>query len=244
MPNYNTGDYVYESVLSVLDQTYKNIELIIVDDKSSDNSINILRGIASKDNRVKLVFLKNNGGAANARNVAIKKSNGQYISFIDSDDLWSPRKLEKQIDYMNENNYTFVATYYDYIDFEGESLDRIIKGRLRRNYWQLLKDCPGNSTVIYNANKLGKNYVPLIRRRNDYLMWLQVIKKAHYLNIFPEILVHYRIRPDSLSRKKRELVQYHWKIYREYEHLNYFVSIYLTSYYIFRGVFRKIFNRT
>ncbi|EEJ43358.1 glycosyltransferase family 2 protein [Leuconostoc mesenteroides] len=240
MPNYNTGRYVVDAVNSVLNQTYTNLELIIVDDNSMDDSVNILKDIASNDARVKLILLSKNNGAANARNVAIEKASGRYISFIDSDDIWITDKIDKQLKFMKDRNAAFVASYYDYIDFKNKSLNHIVKGPLLRDYFGVLKYCPGNSTVIYDALKLGKTIIPLIKRRNDYVMWLKVIKKSKQLYIMPDILVHYRIRPGSLSSNKKGLVKYHWYIYRKYEKLNIIITLYLIIYLSTRGIYRKI----
>lgn len=240
MPNYNTEDFIEESVESVLKQNYHNFELIIVDDLSTDNSVRKIKELQKLDERIKLIELKNNGGAANARNIAIEHANGEFIAFIDSDDIWVDEKLRIQVEFMKKENLTFVGSYYKYIDFEGNDLNKVIRGKTLRNYWQILKESPGNSTVIYNARILGKTYVPIIKKRNDYLMWLNVIKKARSVTILPEILVNYRIRPNSLSHSKRGLVKYHWKIYRKYEHLSIAKSIYLVMYFITKSILRKL----
>ncbi|MDI6572590.1 glycosyltransferase family 2 protein [Leuconostoc lactis] len=242
MPNYNTGEYVIDAINSVLRQTYSDIELIVVDDKSNDDSVSSIKEMANLDERIKLVLLDENQGAANARNIGIQQARGKYLAFIDSDDIWIQTKLEKQLKYMSDNNIAFLASYYDYVDFQNNSLNKVIKGPLERDYFEVLRNCPGNSTVIYNTEMLGKTTIPLIRRRNDYVMWLKVIKKAKMLYVMPEILVHYRIRPNSLSSKKTGLVKYHWYIYRKIEKLNFFISLYLIFYLVGRGVGRKIWG--
>lgn len=240
MPSYNTGTYVSDSIESVLQQTYRNLELIIVDDHSTDGSVNLIKDIALKDERIKLIVLPENSGAANARNIAINKAQGQYISFIDSDDLWVSDKIEKQVKFMRTKNVSFVASYYEYINFNNEKMNRIIRGSLKRDYYGVLKNSPGNSTVIYDVLAVGKTYVPLIKKRNDYVMWLQIIKKAKQLYVMPEVLVHYRIRPGSLSSNKKGLIKYHWYIYRNYEKLNVFSTLYLITNLMIRGIYRKI----
>lgn len=240
MPNYNTEGFIEESINSVLKQTYHNLELIIVDDLSTDNSVKKISELQKIDDRIKLIELKSNSGAAFARNIAVKFANGEFIAFIDSDDIWNEEKLRLQLDFMKNENLLFVGSYYKYIDFQGNDLNKIIKGKKVRNYWQILKDSPGNSTVIYNARLLGKTYVPIIKKRNDYLMWLNVVKKAKNITILPEVLVNYRIRANSLSHSKMGLVKYHWKIYREHEHLNIVKSVYLVTYFISKGVLRKL----
>lgn len=239
MPNYNTGTYVSDSIESVLKQTYRNLELIIVDDHSTDDSVSLIKDIALKDERIKLIILPENGGAANARNIAIDKAQGRYISFIDSDDLWVSDKIEKQVKFMRTKNVSFVASYYEYINFNNEKMNRVIRGSLKRDYYGVLKNSPGNSTVIYDVLAVGKTYVPLIKKRNDYVMWLQIIKKTKQLYVMPEVLVHYRIRPGSLSSDKKGLIKYHWCIYRNYEKLNVFFTLWLITNLIIRGIYRK-----
>ncbi|MCX7578421.1 glycosyltransferase family 2 protein [Leuconostoc falkenbergense] len=240
MPNYNTAEYVENSIWSVLNQTYGNLELIIVDDMSYDNSKNIIKKLAMTDSRINLICLDENKGAANARNLGIDLAKGRYIAFIDSDDIWAFNKLEKQLKFMKDKKISFVASYYDYIDYTGKRLDRIVRGKITRNYWDLLKDCPGNSTIIYDSQILGKTFVPLIKKRNDYLMWINVIKKAKLIYVIPDILVHYRIRSNSLSYNKKDLIKYHWRIYRNYEKLNVFKSSYLIFHLVRKGVIRKL----
>lgn len=242
MPNYNTAEYVENSIWSVLNQTYENLELIIVDDMSSDNSISIIKKLAMIDSRIKIICLDENKGAANARNVGIDLANGKYISFIDSDDIWVSDKLEKQLKFMKDKKISFVASYYDYIDYNGRSLNRTVGGARVRNYWELLKNCPGNSTIIYDSQILGKTFVPLIKRRNDYLMWINVIKKANLIYVMPDVLVHYRIRSNSLSYNKKSLIKYHWEIYRNYEKLNVCKSSYLILHLVRKGVIRKLLS--
>ena len=219
MPTYNCGSFIKKTIESVLNQTYKNWELIIVDDCSKDNTEEVVKKI--KDKRIKYYKLKQNSGAAVARTESMKKAKGYYMAFLDSDDLWYPEKLEKQIKFMEDNNYDFTCTAYEQIDEKDNLLEKIIKVKKKANYNRILLDCPvGNSTVMYNVDKLGKFEVPNIRKRNDDALWLQIIKKAKYIYGMDDILMKYRIRSNSISSNKLSLVKYHWQLYREIEHLS------------------------
>lgn len=219
MPTYNCGKFIEETINSVINQTYTNWELIIVDDCSKDNTEEVVKKI--KDKRIKYHKLKENSGAAVARTEAMKKAKGNYMAFLDSDDLWYPEKIEKQLKFMKDNNYDFTCTAYEQIDEESNLLNKVIKTKKKANYNRILLDCPvGNSTVMYNVDKLGKFEVPNIRKRNDDALWLQIIKKAKYIYGYDEVLMKYRIRQNSISSNKLSLVKYHWILYRDIEHLS------------------------
>lgn len=226
MPSFNSENVIEDSINSVLNQTYSNWELLIVDDCSSDNTVEVVRKIAKKDKRIKLTVLDKNSGAGIARNQAIRQAKGKFLAFIDSDDLWMSNKLEKQIKFMNENNYYFTSTNFNEIE-DGKIEERVTLSHPKLDYIGVLKYCPGNSTVMYNAEKLGKFYAPDIKKRNDFATWLQVIKKTKYLYGLNETLTTYRIRKGSLSKNKTNLVKYQWKVYREFENLSLIMSTYL-----------------
>jgi glycosyltransferase involved in cell wall biosynthesis len=221
-----------------MNQDYQNWEVIVVDDCSSDNTAEIIQGYTERDHRIKYYKLGKNCGAAVARNMAVNISKGKYIAFLDSDDVWFSNKLSKQIEFMEKNNYGFTCTSYTKIDEEGNYLNRTIEAQSKSDYYDLLKKCPGNSTVIYNAEKLGKFLIPNIKKRNDYVMWLQVIKKEKFLYGIEEPLGSHRIRSESISRNKKSLLGYHWKVYREIENLSLTRSSYLIAYWISATVLR------
>ncbi|MGL4731409.1 MAG: glycosyltransferase family 2 protein [Clostridium sp.] len=221
MPTYNCADFIGESIKSVLYQTYKNWELIISDDCSKDNTEDIVNEFIKIDNRIKYYKLKENSGAAIARNLAVDKAKGEFIAFLDSDDLWTNDKLEKQINWMKKNNYNFTCTKYAQIDECGEENGVSIGVKRKVDYNGVLLSCPiGNSTVIYNAKKLGKFETPNIRKRNDDALWLRILKTEKYAYGLDETLMLYRLRTNSLSSNKIKLVKYHWYLYREIENLS------------------------
>ena len=232
MPTFNCGEYIRETIKTVLQQTYNNWELIIIDDASSDNTSEVVEEFVKKDNRIKYSTFKENSGAAAARNMAIELAGGRYIAFLDSDDLWYPSKLEKQIEFMQKNNYAISCTAYEQIDEKGRPVGKIIKTIKRTDYNRLLLDCPvGNSTVMYDVSKLGKFEVPNIRKRNDDALWLQMLKKEKYIWGMPEVLMKYRIRGNSISSNKLKVIKYHWILYRQIEHLGVLRSAFHIAYW-------------
>jgi len=238
MPAYNCGDFIGITLDSVINQSYKNWEVIVVDDCSTDNTAHEVQEYIKKDNRIKYHKLEKNSGAAVARNKAVDLAAGKYMAFLDSDDVWFQEKLTKQIGFMEKYDYGFTCTSYTKIDEQGEYLNRTIVAQPRRDYDGVLKTCPGNSTVIYNAKKLGKFKIPDIKKRNDYVMWLQVIKKEKYLYGIEEPLGSHRIRTEGISSNKKSLVGYHWKVYREIENLSLLKSSYLIVYWVVATMFK------
>lgn len=219
MPTYNCAKFIKETIESVINQTYESWELVIVDDCSNDNTEEVVASF--NDKRIKYHRLEKNSGAAVARTTAMKMATGNYMAFLDSDDLWKKEKLEKQLEFMKKNNYNFTCTAYEQIDEEGNKLNKIIKTKKKANYNRILLDCPvGNSTVMYNVDNLGKFEVPNIRKRNDDALWLQILKKEKFIYGMPDVLMEYRIRNNSISSNKLSLIKYHWQLYREIEHLS------------------------
>ncbi len=224
-PTYNCGKFISKTIDSVINQTYKNWEMIIVDDMSTDNTREVVEEYAKSYRNIKYVCLKENSGAAVARTVAMEMASGKYMAFLDSDDLWDEFKLEKQIGFMKQNDYAFTCTSYEKIDEDGNKLNKTVKCIKKTDYNRLLLDCPvGNSTVMYNVEKMGKFKVPNIRKRNDDALWLQMLKKEKYIYGLNEVLMQYRIRKGSISNNKFKVIKYHWILYREIEKLNVFRS--------------------
>ncbi len=224
-PTYNCGAFIARTIDSVLAQSYKNWEMIIVDDRSTDDTKSVVDEYMARDSRIKYHLLGENSGAAVARTVAMRLAEGSYMAFLDSDDIWMPEKLERQIAWMEENGHAFSCTAYEQIDEDDNSLGRIIKTVKKTDYNRLLLDCPvGNSSVVYNVERMGKFEVPNIRKRNDDALWLQMLKKEKYIWGMPDVLMRYRIRKNSISSNKLKVIKYHWILYREVEHLNVFRS--------------------
>ena len=223
MPAYNCVDYIAESIRSVQNQTYQNWELIVADDNSTDGTVDTVRSVAADDNRIHLLETDINLGPAAARNRAINAAQGDYIAFLDSDDIWYPDKLSRQISFMEQMGYGFTYTAYEKINERGEHMGVVISAPKSVNYSSMLYqgDPIGNLTVVYDATKLGKFYVPDIKKRNDFALWLKIMhacERAYGLN---EVLASYRVRSGSISStRKSELLKYYWKLYHDIEKLS------------------------
>lgn len=231
-PTYNCGKFIGATIASVQNQDYNNWEMIIVDDCSQDETKNIVTEIAAKDDRIKYFCLEKNSGAAVARTKAMHLANGEYMAFLDSDDLWVPNKLTSQLAFMKDNGYAFTCTAYEQIDENGELLGKVIKTISKTDYNRLLLDCPvGNSTVVYSVKQMGKFEVPNIRKRNDDALWLKMLKKEQYIYGMQDVLMQYRIRSGSISNNKLKVIKYHWILYREIEHLGVLRSLFHIGYW-------------
>ena len=241
MPFYNAGAYIEASVESVIAQTQKDWELIIVDDCSDSEHTHVLEKLDNLDSRIKIIRLNKNSGAAVARNTAIEAASGRYIAFLDCDDLWKPYKLEKQISFMEEHDVAFSYSVYERIDVNG-SKTGLVGVPKKVSYNELLKTCViGCLTAVYDTKALGKVYMPLIRKRQDFGLWLRILKEVDYAYGVQESLAEYRVRPDSISANKRVAALYTWKLYREVEGLPLFQAVYYFSHYAFAGVLRTKF---
>lgn len=236
MPVYNCEAFVGEAIQSVVSQTYKNIELIIVDDGSTDRTADVIARFQKANTYIKYYKFDINSGAAQSRNYAIKMATGKYLAFLDSDDIWVPNKLERQIRFMEDNNYNFTCTDYGKIDELGKRKKIVVSCLTEYDYDTFLRNCPGNSTVIYDTDALGKFYATDIRRRNDFVMWLQVIKKAGLAYGLNEVLGYHRERENSISISKIRLVKFQWIVYRKIENLSFFKCCFLMAYKIFQTV--------
>lgn len=239
MPSYNTARYIGESIASVKAQTYTDWELIIVDDASTDDTDDVVKRVLSP----KIRYLKNerNCGAAVSRNRALCEARGKWIAFLDSDDLWPPDKLEKQIAFMGKNGYAFSYTQYAEIDENGKSLGVTVGGPKRITKTGMFNYCwPGCLTVMYNREVVGDIQIADIKKNNDYAMWLKVCKKAE-CHLLSEILACYRKRSGSISRHSYvSLIKWHYRLYREAEGLNPIMSLWITARNLGFGVLKKI----
>jgi len=238
-PSYNSKQFIKESIASVLAQTYQNWELIIVDDISPDNSNELIEEYIKKDSRIKLIKLETNSGPAIARNGAIKEAKGRYIAFLDSDDFWHPDKLTKQIFFMQENEIALSYTSYFSIEEESGEIIKQINIPQRVDYNELLKqNIIGCLTAVYDTKKLAKVYMPEIQKRQDFALWLKILKKVPYAYGLNEPLAYYRVRKTSVSSNKLLASTYNWKLYREIENLPLYKAIYYFGWYTYKSILK------
>ena len=239
MPSYNTALYIKKSIESVLAQTYTNWELIIVDDCSTDNTDEVLSEI--HDDRIKYFKNEKNSGAAVSRNKALREARGQWIAFLDSDDLWMPGKLEKQIQFMEKNEYAFSYTNYEEIDTEGNKTGVRVSGPKKITKTGMYNYCwPGCLTVMYDANKVGLIQIEDIKKNNDYAMWLKVCKKVDCY-LCDELLAEYRKgRIGSVSTHSiKTMIGWHYKLYRDAEGSGIIESLFSTGRNLVFGFYKK-----
>lgn len=241
MPSYNTASYIGRSIQSVLDQTYPNWELIIVDDCSTDNTLEVIRSF--QDDRIRLFQNPENSGAAVSRNRALREAKGRYIAFLDSDDIWYPQKLERQLQFMQSNGYGF--TYTDYcLQLNGVMQPYIYTAPDVINKRKMYQYCYFSTiTVMYDAKKVGLIQIESIRKNNDYAMWLQAVEKTDFHRL-PECLSCYIKHEGSVSSgSKLRLIKWHYLLYRKAMKRGVLVSSVLTVQNLFFGVLKKLFYR-
>ncbi len=238
MPSYNTAKYISDSIESILAQTYKNWELIIVDDCSTDNSIEVIQSF--KDSRIILLKNQKNSGTAISRNYALREAKGKWIAFLDSDDTWVPEKLEKQIKFMEDNNYSFTFTDYR-ICLNGEWLPYINTGPNIVNKRMMYDYCYFSTiTVMYDREKIGLIQVADIRKNNDYAMWLQAIEKSNAYRL-PECLSYYIKHDGSVSSgSKTKLIKWHYILFRKGLGKSPVIAGVLTVNNLIHGIWKKI----
>lgn len=235
-PSFNSAKFIAETIQSVQNQTYQNWEMIIVDDGSSDETENVVLSIIEKDKRIQFYKLNQNSGPAVARNTGIEKASGDYMTFIDADDIWFPTFIENNIKTIQETGIPFVFSSYKRANEQLEFVysDFVVPNKV--SYTDILKS---NSisclTAFLDIKKLGKKYMPLIRKRQDMGLWLNYLKVIPFAHGIQETQAIYRIRENSLSRKKSDLIKYQWQFYREVEKLNVIQSAYYMLHWMYRG---------
>lgn len=215
MPSYNSAKKIRESIDSILTQTYTNLELLISDDKSNDEeTIKILKEYEARDNRVKIFLLPENNGAGVARNNSISHASGRYIAFCDSDDRWLPEKLEKQLEFMKEKDCCLSFGSYYTCTFDGEINGKVIAPKVLTLRGEKHDNKIGCLTAMYDTFKYGKFYMPKIRKRQDWALFLTILKKCGKAYSMQEPLAIYRDTPNSISSNKLEMVNYNTKVYQ------------------------------
>lgn len=235
-PTYNSAKYITETILSVQKQTYQNWEMILVDDGSSDKTETIIKNFQTKDNRIQFYKLDTNSGPAIARNKGIEKAKGRFTAFLDADDVWFPTFIENSIKTIQKTQIPFVFSSYKRSNENLEFVysDFIVPQKV--TYSDILKT---NSisclTAFLDIEKLGKKFMPIIKKRQDMGLWLQYLKEISYAYGIQEPQAIYRIRENSLSRKKSDLIKYQWQFYRKVEKLTVFQSIYYMLHWMYKG---------
>lgn len=241
-PNYNSLKFIESAINSVINQDFKDWELLLIDDFSSDGSLDIIKKYSSIDNRIKYFLNNENLGASYSRNFGINQAKGRFIAFLDSDDLWRPDKLSKQLDFMLKKDISFSYTSYFILD-ENSNFKGSIKAPLKLSYQDLIKsNSIGCSTVMYDTFVFDKVSMPEIKKGQDYCCWLKLLKKTNFAYGLKEELAYYRKRNSSLSSSKLRAIYFQWKIYRDIENLNIFYALKYLFFYILIGFYKNYFK--
>lgn len=245
-PSWNSEKYIAETIKSVQNQTYQNWEMIIVDDCSTDHTVEIVEAIAKEDPRIRIIRQSVNGGAAKARNRSLDDATGRYIAYLDADDIWKPYKLEKQVAFMKSKSCGFSCASYEVIDDVGKPLNKQVHmlpevdyvGFLTNNLLQTVG-------IMVDTEVVDKSYLemPDIRRRQDAATWLQVLKAGYKCYGLDEVLAEYRRAAGSLSSNKMKAVKGVWRLYRDIEHLSLPFSCYCFIRYAFLAVWKRVYVR-
>ena len=240
---YNSEAYIAKTIESVLAQTYTNWEMVITDDGSIDETTSIVDSYAANDPRIRLFRLDKNGGPGISRNNSIKNARGQYIAFLDSDDVWFPTKLEKELELIRQKGCGVVYSSY-YTSDESGKITGLVKCRRRIPYWRIVSDnAIGFLTMMYDRKITGDEYLPEIRKRQDWGLNIILLKKCRVAYGVREPLACYRIRKGSVSRDKIGLIKYNVAIYQQILHFSRFRAI-MTFVFVFLPVYttKKILN--
>lgn len=242
-PTYNSERFIAETIHSVKEQTYTNWEMIIIDDCSTDRTVELVKKEQEKDSRIKLIQLEQNRGAAVARNTGMENAKGKYIAFLDSDDYWLPNKLEEQISFMQENNYAFTFSSFAIMDQYGNLLGKTNRAVEKAEYRDILKR-PGTIgclTVVLDREKIADPFMPNIKTRNDFATWLKILRNGHTAYGLDKVLAYYRLVPGSISSNKIKAAQKNWYVYRQIENLNFLSASYYFIHYAIYNIKKRLF---
>lgn len=244
-PTWNCSKYVEETIRSVQKQTWSNWEMIIVDDCSTDQTVELIKALAAEDPRIILLQQEENGGAAKARNRALEASKGRYIAYLDADDIWKPRKLEKQIRFMKKRKIGFSCISYEVIDDDGTKLNKEVHMLPKVDYVGFLTNNLLQTVgIMADVTIIDKKYfvMPDLRRRQDAATWLQVLKAGYKCYGLDEVLAEYRRAQGSLSANKVKAVKGVWGLYRDIEHLSLPFSCYCFVRYAVLAVWKRSYK--
>lgn len=228
MPLYNAEKTIRDSINSVLTQTYRKIELLIVDDCSKDRGPMIVSAIAKLDRRVRLFRLENNKGAGVARNTAIMHSSGRYIAFLDADDQWAPSKIEVQLETFRKYDVALVCSGYAVVNAKYEHRGFRQPGEWITYETLLKENVIGCLTAIYDVGKVGRRFMPEIRKRQDYALWLEILREFGPAYCVQEHLAQYCVHAGSISSKKFELIKWNYLMFRVSQNFSPAYAFFLT----------------
>lgn len=242
VPVHNAEKFIHQTINSVIAQTYQDWELILVDDCSTDLSFEILESYAQQDKRIRPIVMKENQGAALTRNRGIREARGEYLAFLDADDVWKPEKLEIELEFMKQNHFAFVFTGYEFADENAIGTGRVVHVPTTLSYKQALKNTTiFTSTVLFDRSQIAAELLMMPNvKSEDSATWWQILRNGTVAYGLDQNLVLYRRSSQTLSSNKMEAVRRIWYLYRKVEHLSFINSCYNFVGYAFRAVLRRI----
>lgn len=242
-PIYNAELYLEETLNSILFQTYNNWEAILINDNSTDSSLEIAKKFAQLDSRFKIINKSASGGAAKARNSGIEMAQGRFIAFLDSDDIWLPEKLDVQLSFMKSNEIDFSFSSYHFIS-EAGSVTNKVEVPIKVTYKQLLNsNVIACLTAVYDTKNLGKVFMPDILKRQDFGLWLKITKRGVTGYGIQKSLAKYRLRTGSISHAKFNTLLYTWDLYRKVEGLSFIRSLKYISNHLLIASIKRLKNK-
>lgn len=242
MPSYNAEKYIEESIESVLHQTYRNWELIVTDDCSSDRTPDIVRGFSEKDSRIDFEVAQKHSGIAGTRNQCLSRAKGRFVAFLDNDDLWYPEKLEKQVRFMLENGCAFSYSAYELMREDGTPRGKTIKTAGVISYNKYLRNTIiGSGTIMLDQQQTGSLVMPDNATSDDMALWCKILKDGYRAYPIPEVLMRYRVRNNSASANKWNAAKDVWLVYRRQERLPFFRALFCFFGYAFNATIKRLF---
>lgn len=242
-PCYNSSKFLQQTIDSVLNQTFTDWEWLITDDKSTDNSVEIIRKV--NDERIKLTVAEKNGGAGHARNLSLEKATGRFITFLDADDFWEPNFLEEMVSFMKKENAELAYSNYSRCDENLIPKIEDFKADKNVTFNNLLKTCRLSLlSSMYDSQRVGKEFFPEGSKREDHVMWLNLLKKIPVGKPLPKTMAKYRMHASSISRKKTNIMLDQYLVYKDYMKFSTLKSMYYTANWAFNGFkkYSKLFN--
>lgn len=244
VPVYNAAKYIEQTVSMVQKQTYTDWELILVEDCSKDESRKVLQNLENslRDSRIRVIYKEKNEGAAKARNTGVMAATGEYLAFLDADDIWKETKLEKELAFMKEKDAAFVFTSYEFGDEQGNGTGKFVNVPDTLNYKQALsRTVIFTSTTLFDLKKLGKELVTMpVVPSEDSATWWQILRAGYTAYGFQEVTTVYRRPPKSLSSNKGKAIQRIWYLYRKVERLSLPVSMFCFIGWAVRATLRRL----
>lgn len=243
-PCFNAEKFIAQTIESVRNQTYSNWEMLIIDDCSTDKSKEIINSFTTTDTRIKLIELKENKGTAYAKNQGLALAKGNFIAFIDADDVWLPQKLEKQMKVLMHTQAAICFTSYQLMDENSMLIQKVISAPPKVNLTKYLKTTIiGFSTSIINRQVTGEFSIMNLRSREDTQLWIHLLKQGHQATGINEVLTLYRVHANSLSANKFKSAVLVWNLYFRIEKLGFFKSAYFFSCYAMNALGKHIFSK-